>query len=468
MNCVELFTQQAKAFPEKTAIWISPQEQVSFRELVELSGSAQNYFKSHGLQEKDCVLLLEPLSPHLYALICGALASGISIILVEPWMPLKDINHVINIVQPKMFITRWWGYIWGARLNSVRDIPHWTSAEKVLSKRNKLEVLNVDPATAGIITFTTGTTGKPKGVLRSQGYLIEQFKELDLALGLSKNTHPDLTVFANFALANLAAGKSSVIVHPAWKPKQLEMISSLPQNLQPRTSTMGPGFLKKLLGIPDFLKNLEDLHVGGALTDTWIFEETFRKWPEAHVLHLYGSSEAEPVALCDARQAVQFSKEKDLFQTLFVGKPSPNIHLQNLENNLWVSGNHVCPEYIGAAEDNKKHKRRDQQGILWHDMGDRITENENGLWYAGRSSQDLEDFQKEQAIYSQIQSSANFLFRNPQQELCIIGKNLQGHRSLLMKNYEISHVYDFPILRDRRHRARIDRAGTLKKSGVLK
>lgn len=468
MNCIELFTQQAKEFPDKTAVWVSPKDQVTFQELVDLSGSAQSYFRNKGLKEKDCVLLLEPLSPQLYALICGALASGISIILVEPWMPLKDINHVIDIVQPKVFITRWWGYLWGARLNSVRSIPHWTSAEKVLSEKGDLKAHDIDPLTPGIITFTTGTTGKPKGVLRSQGYLIEQFKELDLALGLSKNRNPDLTVFANFALANLAAGKSSLIVHPSWNKKQLDAVALLPKHLQPRTSTMGPGFLKKLLSIPDFLRNLEELHVGGALTDTWIFEESFRKWPDTHVLHLYGSSEAEPVALCDARQAVQLSKERNLFQTLFVGNPSTNIRFKRLENNLWVSGNHVCPEYIGALEENKKHKQRDEQGILWHDMGDRITSDENGLWYSGRSSQTLDDFTKEQAIYNQIQSSANFLFRNAQQELCIIGKSLQGHRTLLTKNYGISQVYEFPILRDRRHKARIDRMGTLKKSGVLK
>ena len=40
-----------------------------------------------------------------------------------------------------------------------------------------------------------------------------------------------------------------------------------------------------------------------------------------------------------------------------------------------------------------KNKRKDDQGRVWHNMGDRIRKDDTGLWYSGRSGQGYKDTQ---------------------------------------------------------------------------
>ncbi|WP_374075055.1 AMP-binding protein [Bdellovibrio bacteriovorus] len=468
MNCVELFTQKAKEHPHRTAIWLSPTQQISFAELLRQGGKAQHTLRKMNLKAGDSLLLLETLTPELYAIICAALGLGVSVILVEPWMPVTDIEHVINLVKPKVFATRWWGYLWGLRVPAIRQIPHWMHVKKLFAANNdSFKAESVDPQIPGIITFTTGTTGKPKGVRRNQGYLIDQFHALDQSLELTKYDGPDMTLFANFALANLAAGRTSVIVHPKWKKSQLEQIFALPKEQQPVSLTTGPAFLLELFKYKNILPELQSIHVGGALTDTWIFKEAFNKWPQAHFLHLYGSSEAEPVAHADAKEAVNHSESRGYFQTLFVGHPASQIQSQFEDTGLWVTGPHVCPEYVGNPEENQKNKRKDPSGHVWHSMGDRIVADDKGWWYSGRSQQSLSDFELEQKVYSFLKSSKSFIYRSPEKGLCLVGENIAAKENEIKKLFPvIVAVHEAPIIRDRRHRARIDRLQSLKKAGL--
>jgi acyl-coenzyme A synthetase/AMP-(fatty) acid ligase len=464
LNCIDLFVKHLDEKPEAPALWLPKSGVTPFQELASIAAKFQKVCRKEGVGAGDGVLLLDGLGPRLYGTVIGILAMGGSVILVEPWMPVRNINHVIESVKPKMFITSLIGRLWGMRVPSIRAIPKWIGARAVLKASSKgLHVESVDKDTHGIITFTSGTTGNPKGVVRNQGYLVDQHRVLSRALGLDQIEGPDLCIFANFVLANLASGRGSIVVPPAWKRSHLRRIDALPEALQPRSVTCGPAFLLKMLRD---LKapHLESVHVGGALTDCWIFEEGFKKWPKAHWTHVYGSSEAEPVGTADTRVAVQKSRDRGCFQTLFLGDPVDEIRSLFEEDGLWVSGPHVCPRYLGNEEENRINKRLDENGILWHFMGDRVIADESGWWYSGRSSQPLEEFVLEQEIYSYLQSSKSFIHRDKKGRLYLIGEKLKKRKSELLEKFKDLHdVIEGKIYRDRRHRARIDRAKSTRK-----
>ena len=183
-----------------------------------------------------------------------------------------------------------------------------------------------------------------------------------------------------------------------------------PAELQPETLNCGPAFLLRLFDSAK-LSGLKSIHVGGALTDCWIFERGFQHWPEAHSCHIYGGSEVEPVAIADARIAVEQSRKRGFFQTLYLGRPVEEIKAKVEPQGLWVAGPHVCPEYLGNPEENRLLKKKDSHGVLWHFMGDRIQEDSTGWWYQERSGQSVEDFQLEQTVYQKAQSSKSlYLF----------------------------------------------------------
>ena len=450
INCTQLFLEHISFKP---ALILPDGKSLSFHELKEMAAGTQNQLRKLGIQAGDAVCLFDAPGPRLFAAIVGIMAMGCRAIFVEPWMTLPHLKNALNAAKPKVFLTSPLGRLWGLRSLAVRQIPNWASISSKTSSDFTIE--EVPEETPAIITFTTGTTGAPKGVIRSHSYLLQQLEAITKNLGLSKLQGPDLCLFGNFVLANLAQGRTSVIV--PQKPKR-----SFFKNLAGTKAvslTAGPAFLKQMIDYAD-LPTLSSIHIGGALTDCDTFEEGFNKWPNAHFLHVYGSSEVEPVSVSDAKEAVRKSREEGFFQTLYLGNPIDEIDWKLKEDSLWVSGGHVCPAYIGDDEANRKNKVLDSAGKLWHRMGDRIAENE-GFWYHGRSHMQEEDFLLEQKIYTHLQSSACFIHRDKHNKLYLIGEKIPDSTTKTFAN--LTGMVDTKIYRDRRHSARLDREKTLKK-----
>tara|TARA_B100000427_G_scaffold311214_1_gene301665 strand:+ start:128 stop:457 length:330 start_codon:yes stop_codon:yes gene_type:complete len=103
-------------------------------------------------------------------------------------------------------------------------------------------------------------------------------------------------------------------------------------------------------------------------------------------------------------------------------------------------------------------------------MGDRILADEEGWWYAGRVAQPEAEFHLEQRIYSHLGTSACFVSASSSGRIVLFGDQVtrrvadaEGFTSLFP---EVEGLEDLSIVRDRRHRARIDRPRTLLKSRI--
>ena len=455
MNCIQLFQEQVKATPERDALmFLDTGYSITFKELYDLSSAIQQQMVKAGLMEGHTILVGANLS---------ALGLGVGVIFVEPFMPIKKIQRIIENMQPRAFIYDGLGRFWGLRVKAIRGIPHKLYlGQNIPINRQPLKVTNLPPETLGMVAFTSGTTGEPKGISRHHSYLVHQHEVLISSFHQKDAKNPDLTIFANFALSNLAQGRASIIISPRWKLKTLKKIDHLPKHLQPETLTTGPAFLLTLMGASQS-SNLKSIHIGGALTDCWIMEKSFSHWEEASIQHVYGSSEAEPVATSDAREAVRKSRQKGFFQTLYLGRPVESIESQLETDTVWVTGPHVCPKYLYNEQENQSAKRSDESGNIWHRMGDRIVE-EDGWWYAGRSHQSTDDFRLEQNIYSFLSHSKAIVNRTPKDSLSLVGR--VGKESLVLRKAfpEIKDIHESPIIRDKRHRSRLDRSQMVAKA----
>ena len=458
MNCVELAQNQALKKPEQIAIWMPGKrsgKSVTFSALMDQAGRAQCYLKNHGIEHGDHVLLVDSLSPRLYALILAVLGLGASVVLVEPWMPLHRIDEVMRIIRPTAFLAGIKGKAWGARVRGIREIKKWLHVSNATKYTGSQEFssVSVHPEQAAILTFTSGTTGNPKGVVRTHSFLLDQHRILEASLHGPERNGPDVCIFANFALTNLASGRTTLLIPSSWKAKHIKQLDTLPPELRPESLTCGPAFLLRLMRTAH-LPGLRSIHVGGALTDCWIFEQGFEKWPQAEWLHVYGSTEAEPVAVCNARLAVQRSREEGYFQTVCLGYPVPDIRYELTENGAWVTGPHVCPRYIGNDAANKENKKMDSEGTIWHFMGDRIRADalDGLMWYSGRSTQTKDIFELEQRVYRELQSSKSFIHTTGENTHYLVG-DVPPTSAIP----DIAKTIKVKIYRDRRHRARIDR-----------
>ncbi len=462
MNTLQLLTERGLD-PRLLAFFPLDGKPTYFGELMEFAGAAQANLVSLGLSAGDSVLVADSISAEFYACVMAILGLGATVILVEPFLPLHEIEEIITSLKPKVLIASLPGCAWGSRVSAIRKIPHWRSARKLCSARRSypLSVSPVSPDFPGIITFSSGTTGKSKGVVRTHSGLSAQNHVIRNSANLDQFKAPDLAIFANLVLANLGMGRGTVFVPPRWKKKHLEKLKDLPKELQPETLSCGPAFFEKLLDqsqLPDF----KSIHLGGALSDCRILEAGFKRFSrETRFLHVYGSSEAEPVSFIDARVAVEESRKRDWFQMLLLGDAVPEIETQFDSKGLWVTGAHVCRSYIGNEAENRISKRQDELGRTWHFMGDRIEKDHLGLWYKGRAFQRESDFLLEQKIYAFLNSSRSFLFRNQKDHLILSGEQLRPHAKSLINLFpEIHEIQEKKIIRDRRHRARIDRGAS--------
>ncbi len=468
MNCVERLVTAVADHPNRCAIWMPDGSQISFGELASRAGSVQAQLRRLGLVPGEPVLILLGLGFDLYASVIALMASGYPVLLVEPWMPLHRIERILQQVQPRAFLTSSVGRLWGLRSSAIRAIPHWVSPQGDGAGSGSLQIEDVEPTHHGILTFTSGTTGDPKGVVRSHGYLWDQHTILEANLhpvGGPSHGGADWCIFANFTLANLGSGRTTVLMPPSWRTTDFRAVAELSGELAPKSMTCGPAFLSRLLESGFDFHSLDSIHVGGALTDCSLFEDAFQSLPGAIFLHVYGSTEAEPVATMDARRAVADSRAAGFLQTLCLGNPVPEIRLDIEGSRLWVSGAHVCPRYLGGEAENRLHKRTDSAGISWHNMGDRVKcDSEGRLWYAGRSGQSVEEFRLEQEVYAVLGHTSAFLHRDSTGMLWLVGEHVVAAEARIRKSYpEIRYIEDAAILRDHRHRARIDRSASLKK-----
>lgn len=466
MNCIELFDRKSRELGPAVAFATLQGADCTFASLRERIGRVQSTLLKRNFKTGDAVLIATEPSIDLYATVIAVLGLGGSIVLVEPWMPVKRIAEVIRLVRPKIFVTGLFGTFWGMRVKEIREIPEWIRPSQLMrEKNNGLIVSDVDAKSPGIITFTSGTSGTPKGVVREQGYLIEQFNVLKKSLHTDQYRGSDLCIFANWTLLNLAQGKPTVFFPSKWSAKNFALLESAANRYKIETLTAGPAFAAELLKIKP-LPFLKDVHIGGALTPNALFQKLFNHYPETQFVHVYGSSEVEPVCVVDARESVRHSIQRNYFHALYLGKPIEEIAFENKENGMWVSGPHVCPFYLNNQRENELNKRKDDSGKIWHFMGDRIEiDRENHWWYQGRSQLRSEDFLLEQKLYQLLGHDRAFIHR-ADDKLAVIGENIKKAWPEIKKKIpEVESFTEAIIKKDIRHRARIDRKATMKKMG---
>jgi acyl-CoA synthetase (AMP-forming)/AMP-acid ligase II len=385
-----------------------------------------------GIKSGDVVLLFQPMSADLYAVLLALFRLGAVAMFLDPSAGRDHIEHCCEVRRPRALIANPKAHLLRLVSSSLRRIPlKFVFGPRLpcttpLSEANSLPPMDhlegCSSETPALLSFTSGSTGAPKAAVRTHQFLCTQHLLLERHLKLSPG-EVDLATLPIFLLANLASGVISVIPDADLRaPGRIKGEPVLDQIARHRVTraTASPAFFERLLdasreGQPG-LRGITKIYTGGAPVFLRLLDQLCAAAPQAKVEAVYGSTEAEPIAHLAAREIRRDQRAAMRNGNgLLAGKPIPEIQLRIVQDQwgkplgklstkdfaalhcatdepgeIVVTGDHVLKGYLdGRGDEETKFRVAD---AAWHRTGDAGKLDSAGcLWLLGRSSAKVQD-----------------------------------------------------------------------------
>ena len=431
MNIAAILEEQALARGDASAL-VDPRGTITFAELNAAAAAAAARFQAAGVGAGMRALVLCPMSIALYTTLVALFRMRVTAVFVDPSAGRSTLDACLRRVRPDAFIGTRKAHLLRLTSPAIRSIrvkmtidgwaPGAYSIDLGAAGRAAGSPARCEADEPAIITFTSGSTGAPKAAVRSHGFLIAQHRALVGSLSLRAG-EIDLTTLPIFVLANLASGVTSVIPDADLRaPGAIDPPRVIAQigRSGPTRIAASPAFLDRLAdealrtGRP--LSSFRRIFTGGAPVFPRTVDALAAAAPEASIVAVYGSTEAEPIASIDCREIT--ADDRIAMQQgagLLTGPPESSVELRILPDRFgtpcgpWavdelerlalpsgeigeivVTGDHVLSGYLdGAGDEETKIAVGDR---VWHRTGDAGCLDRDGrLWLMGRCSERVSD-----------------------------------------------------------------------------
>ncbi|HEY6871137.1 MAG TPA: AMP-binding protein [Geobacteraceae bacterium] len=435
MNIVEVFRHRVTERPDRAAIIDTHRGRdriTTFEELEEATARGAALLRKSGLQPGNPVLVFQPMSAELYVALLALFRLGMTAMFLDPSAGREHMERCCAMLSPAALIASPKAHLLRLVSPALRRIPRLFAFSRLVpgavpwSRADNLaphaDIVPAPPDTPALITFTSGSTGLPKGAVRSHGFLLEQHRVLENAIALAPG-EIDLTTLPVFVLANLASGVTSLIPDADLaRPGAIVPGPILGQidRFRPGRTVASPAFLERLcegcLGTGRKIEGFSHVFTGGAPVFPDNLERFAAAFPGAEIVAVYGSTEAEPISHI-SRSGIG---EEDMTRMgegkgLLAGKPVPEIRVRIVTaewgaplgpfnsaqfeklscaageaGEIVVSGGHVLKGYLNGAGDAETKFLVD--GAVWHRTGDcGYFDRQGRLWLLGRASAVIRD-----------------------------------------------------------------------------
>ncbi len=402
-SVVELFRNVAREHPSKIAFH-EGSESIRFDALWERIARFSTGLVQKGFGPGDRAIVMVPMSIDLYVVLLGVLKTGGTAVFLDPWVGWRRLIDLARFAGAAAWIGTTKSHIPRLFDSELRAIPLAISRGSSLLARESMasiESHGVDEAIhqssaedTALVTFTTGSSGTPKGVRRTHGILEAQHRALAAEFP-AKPGEVDLCTFPVFALNNLALGVTTVI--PPVDLKRIDRadpyrVMEAIRHHRVTTATASPPLFDALAyaASSDVSSSLRRILTGGAPVEDRQLQSWTKAFPDTSIEVVYGSTEAEPVAHLGSAERLELAGSRGYT----VGRIASSVRaavvridrgpLEAKSRNGWISlqvphgdigellvtGDHVCRDYDRNPEAARENKIVDPEGVVWHRMGD--------------------------------------------------------------------------------------------------
>jgi acyl-CoA synthetase (AMP-forming)/AMP-acid ligase II len=513
MNIYELFadaTQHAAAHPALVAGIGNKRRSMSFEELDRKVGGIVATLRKSGLRAGDKVLLAVPISIDTYVVMLALLKAGMVIMHIDPAHGSSQVSRILKAWPPAAIVASKPILMLGMLFPELRRIPKrfvvggrargattLCTAEAPQTSQAVIERFSADSA---ILSFTSGSTGEPKPLIRTHGFLLKQMEILKRVAELEPDDI-DFVAMPMFVLFNLANRITSVLPcnmkHPGRADPRIVLSQLLAENASRIVAS--PALLERLadhcLVHKQTIPDMRCISTGGGPVGPTLPLRLRTLAPNAVIRTVYGSTEAEPIASIDAHEVSLADRGKTREGAgLLVGKPVRGCAVRIIQSQpdcaigplsaeafsnlclptgsageIVVSGEHVISGYADPARDRNSKIR--VQNTTWHRTGDAGYFDESGrLWLVGRCAAALNDyrgtvypFQVEYAVSSVRGVRRAALIEKDGDRVLVLetaGREFRNHCAEAAKcvaRFDIDRIvtmHRIPL--DRRHDAKVD------------
>ncbi|MDE2881311.1 MAG: AMP-binding protein [Acidobacteriota bacterium] len=346
MELGEILRRAAQRAPEKTAI-IADGQRLDYRAYDRLANRFANYLTAQGVGPGDRIATVLFNSPEYGVVHFGNARAGSVLVHIPPLYAAAEIAEIVERTRPRLLVVD--AAVQdriGAEVRSavptvmIAGSPAFEDALATVSDRPPDRA--IDPAAPVAMTFTGGTTGRPKGAVVSHTarYVSaastareHQVTERDVVAVVVPMFHAvGLMIWYQAAILR---GCTAVILR-RWDPADfiaaterhgISSVFLVP--VQVRDLLRSPAFDRKRLA------SLKNIGVGGAPTPPGLIEECREALPHCGYTDHYGQSETGPLTILKPHDTNAHAGT--------VGRPAEGVELRIVDGD----GNPVPPGTVG-------------------------------------------------------------------------------------------------------------------------
>ena len=412
MTIIDKIKDLRKQYPDNTALFdLKTGNKITFTQIDTKSDEICSYLIQKGFEKGNKIVVFVPIGIEFYLILTAIFKMGLQAVFIDPYAGIEHINKCCEMISPDGIIGSGKTLLKGFFLKGIRKIGKKISYIKMMEHSEKLSIYEknknqkiiqnekIDGSTPALISFTSGSTGFPKIIMRTHEFLLGQHNVLEKNLKFEKETAV-YSSFPIFLLSHMATGTTTFIPDLNWrKPVESDFGNIVKQitenNIQ--NIILPPAIFENIVKFCKdekiTLENVQKVYTGGAPVFYSLMKNIKEVFANAKIIALYGASEAEPISVLNfediTEEDIENMKNGD---GLLAGKiineielkikklekmPKKNKILKNnnvedlsaLKGEILVKGENVVNGYLNVE---KKPNEK------WHRTGDMGYINKKG------------------------------------------------------------------------------------------